>query len=165
MSSQPGPAQLDIQQLYRSYGGLVRARIRRFYQGEEAEDVLQEVFMRAMEKLDTFRGESAPSTWLYQLTTRYCLNRLRDASRRRELIEEQDGVWWSKPSVGVTQESRLLLEQIWQGVDEETALIAVSYYVDGMTREDVAALVGCSVRTVGYRLEALKKKAQERAGS
>ena len=67
---------------------MVLRGIRRFYRGDEAEDVLQEVFMRVLDKLDSFRGDSSPVTWLYQLTTRYGLNRLRNEGRRRELLDD-----------------------------------------------------------------------------
>ncbi len=159
------PDKPDIGDLYRTYGGLVRARIRRFFSDEEADDVLQEVFVRVMDKLDTFRGESSPSTWLYQLTTRHCLNRLRDASRRRSLLDETGPLPWGGPTTAADQEAKTLLGEIWRELDEETAMIAVYYHLDRMTRDDVAALVGLSSRTVGYRLEALRKLAQARAGA
>lgn len=149
----------NIDKLYRAYGGLVRARVLRFYRDDEADDVVQEVFLRAMEKLHTFRGESAPSTWLFQLTTRYCLNRLRDAGRRRELYAEQGDVWWSRPTTDGDQERRALLGQLWRQLDEEIVMIGVYYHLDGMSHEDIAALVGCSRRTVGNRLDALTRAA------
>lgn len=156
MSARP-----DIEDLYTSFGGLVRARVRRFYNGDDADDVVSEVFMRVIEKIDTFRGESSPSTWLYQLTTRHCLNRLRDQNRRRELLDETPPGWGGAVT-RADQEAHTLLRQILGHVDEETATIAVYYHLDRMTRDDVAALVGVSSRTVGYRLEALHKLAIEK---
>lgn len=155
----------DIDALYRTYGGLVRARIRRFYKDEEAEDVLQEVFLRAMEKLHTFRGDSSPGTWLFQLATRYCLNRLRDAGRRRELFEEQGELWWSRPTSDADQDRKALLHELWRQLDDEVVMIGIYYHLDGMTQDDIATLMGCSRRTVGYRLESLRTAARALAGS
>ncbi|MGH7860091.1 MAG: RNA polymerase sigma factor [Candidatus Binatia bacterium] len=42
----------------------------------EAEDLTQETFLRAYERLETFRGESRFSTWLYRICRNLCLNRL-----------------------------------------------------------------------------------------
>jgi RNA polymerase sigma-70 factor (ECF subfamily) len=159
------PVTPDIEDLYRSYGGLVRARIRRFFSDDQADDVLQEVFVRVLEKLHTFRGESSPSTWLYQITTRHCLNRVRDSSRRRVLVDDSTDVPWSRPISTADQEAKVLLGELWRDLDEETAAIAVYYYLDRMTRDDVAAMVGLSSRTVGYRLEALRKMAQAKGGA
>lgn len=159
MSDPHGQNPPEVAELYRRYGALVRARIRRFFPAEEADDVLQEVFVRVMEKLPTYRGESAISTWLHQLTTRYCLNRLRDSSRRRELLTREGGAWWSGQVSPADQEKKLLLHEVWRTIDEDIALVGIYYYLDGMTREDIAATLECSVRTVAYRLEALRTSA------
>jgi RNA polymerase sigma-70 factor (ECF subfamily) len=159
----PGTAP-DIESLYRDYAGLVYRRVLRFYSREEAEEVLQEVFLRAMTRLDGFRGDSSPATWLYQLTTRYCLNRIRNERRRRDLWVEQ-GEWAAGPTASAAnQEAATFLRRFWQSLDEEMLEIGVAYLVDGMTHADIAAQVGCSRRTVGNRLEALQRLARERGG-
>ena len=160
VSNRSNHARPDVSALYQRYGGLVRARVRRFFSPEEADDVVQEVFVKVVEKVDTFRGESSPVTWLYQVTTRHCLNRIRDRSRRKALWELNDGPWWSAPVSGAQQEASALLKEVWRELDEETALIAIYYYLDGMGRDEIAPLVGCSPRTVSYRLEALRARAK-----
>ena len=45
----------------------------------DAEDMLQEIFLAAHRKLDSFRGESALGTWLYRLAVNLCLDYLRAA--------------------------------------------------------------------------------------
>ncbi|MFT5686995.1 MAG: RNA polymerase sigma factor (sigma-70 family) [Myxococcota bacterium] len=156
----------DINELYQRYGAMVLRRIRRFYRGDEAEDVLQEVFMRVIDKLDTFRGESSMVTWLYQLTTRYCLNRLRNESRRKELWEEHsDVVYWSKPTSAAGQERTALLGELWRHLDDELITIGIYYHLDGMTHAEIARVVGCSRRTVGNRLEELTRAAIEFGGA
>lgn len=165
MSNPTNRERPDIAELYRRHGGLVRARIRRFLPEEEVDDVLQDVFVRAMDRLDGFRGDSSVSTWLYQITTRLCINRLRDGSRRRALWEQIAPTPWIRAVEGADQEARTLLRQIWADIDEESAMIAIYYHLDGLSRDEVAALVGLSSRTVGYRLEALRKLATEKAGA
>ena len=51
----------------------------------EAEEVVQEVFLTVYEKANTFRGESAFTTWLYRLTVNAALSRLRRRKRRQEI--------------------------------------------------------------------------------
>lgn len=151
----------DIGELYRRYGPMVLRRVRRFYGSDDAEEVVQEVFLRAMEKLDGFQGRSSPATWLYQLTTRYCINRLRNEGRRRALWLEAGVTHWQQPVSPADQESVAWLRSLWRSLDEEMVLIGLSYYLDGMSHGDIAALLGCSRRTVGNRLEALRALAQD----
>ncbi len=147
----------DIQELYRRYGGLVLRRVRRFYASEEANDVVHEVFCRAIEKQDTFRGESSAGTWLFRLTTRYCLNRLRDQKRRRELLDAQGDLGWWAPSTDTANQERVAMtRELWAELDEELALVGIYYHVDGMSQAEIAEVLAVSRRTVGNRLEALE---------
>ena len=50
---------------------------------EEAADITQEIFIRVWEKLETFRGDSKFSTWLFQLAGNHCKNKLKALKRRR----------------------------------------------------------------------------------
>jgi RNA polymerase sigma-70 factor (ECF subfamily) len=155
---------LDIAALYQRFGPMVLRRIRRFYSGDEAQDVLQEIFMRVLDKQSSFRGESSPGTWLYAMTTRYCLNRLRDERRRRELLAEHDNAaCWSSAVAKERQEQEVLVRQLWRDLDEELSLIGIYYYLDGMSHAEIASLVGCSRRTVGNRLAELGALLQSRA--
>ena len=62
------------------------------------------------------------------------------------------------------QETVALLGQILRSLDAEQAEVAVYYFIDGMTHAEIARIVGCSERTVGNRLERLRKAARAAAG-
>ena len=155
---------VDVGQMYRRHGAVVFRRILRFYSRDEAEEVLQEVFLKVLTTKATFRGDSAASTWLYQLATRHCLNRLRDANRRKELLAEHGEPAWGTGVSNAPQESRVFLEQLWDQLEPELAEIGVYYYVDGLAHGEIAKLVGVSRRTVGNRLARLQQIAEEAAG-
>ena len=122
--------------------------------------------MRVIDKLDTFRGDSSAVTWLYQLTTRYCLNRLRNEGRRKELWEEHsDAVYWSQPTSSASQERSALLSELWQHLDDDLVTIGIYYHLDGMTHAEIARVMNCSRRTVGNRLEELTRAAIEVGGA
>src|SRR5436190_19549090 len=68
--------------IYRSYSDLVhRICLRMLRDPAEAEDAAQDVFFRVFLKINTFRGDSAFSSWLYRLTTNVALMRLRKNKR------------------------------------------------------------------------------------
>lgn len=150
------PDDLDIEQLYARYAPLLLRRIRRFYRGDQAQDVLQEVFVAALEKRDTYRGDAPPRAWLYGVATGHCLSRLRNEKRRRELLEEVGEVPWSCPvTTNEGTEARVFLAQLWRTVDPELAQIGVYYYVDQMSQADIGAILGVSGRTISTRLQQL----------
>lgn len=157
-------ATLDVSALYQRHGRAVLRRIRRFYPQEVAMDVLQEVFVKALEKSTTYRGDAPPLHWLYGLTTRHCLQRLRDEKRRRELLDEVGPVPWSLPVTVDDPESRVFLAQLWRTVDPELAQIGVHYYVDGMSQADIGELMGVTGRTISNRIQALTELARSAAG-
>src|SRR5215208_5914465 len=57
---------------------------------ERAEELTQDVFVRAWEKLHLFRGESSFSTWLHRLTVNLVLNARKSEGRQRTRFEEND---------------------------------------------------------------------------
>lgn len=150
---------VDVDALYREWGPMVYRRILRFYGPEEAEEVLHEVFLKVLENLDGFREDASPSTWLYRIATNHCLNRLRNAKRRRELLAEH-GEDLYPSAVGSSQESELLLRQLWKRLPDELLQIGVYYFVDGMTHEEIARVLDVSRRTVGNRLKELEELAR-----
>jgi len=147
-----------IDELYRRYGPVVLRRARAILGDEEmARDVLQEVFVRVVEQKGSFRGEASPMTWIYRITTNLSLNRLRDDRRRDELLREHG----SPPdTIESTTEAKLTLAAILRQVPEELREIAVYYHVDRMSHAEIAAVLGVSRRTVGYRLEEFHRRAQ-----
>ena len=150
---------LDIDDLYRRYGGTVARRIRRFVPPCDVEEVVHEVFLKAMERQAAFRGDASPVTWLYHIATNHCLNRIRDHKRRQELLFENRELPWILPSGPGDTEQTVFLEQLWSQLDDTLALVGIYYFVDGLTHEEIARITGTSRRTVGNRIEALKAQA------
>ena len=155
---------MDVARLYRTHGRSVRARIRRFFGEHEADDVLQEVFMKVVDRQAGFRGDSSAATWLYQLTTRHCLDRLRNHRRRQELWLHTQDLAWASPICGSDQESKALLQELWRTLDPELVEIGVYYHLDGMSQPDIAELIAVSRQTVGNRLAALQAQARALGG-
>ena len=136
----------------------------RFYDRDEAEEVVHEVFMRVWETWGGFRGAASPMTWLYRVTTNHCLNRLRDSKRRAELLVEHHGSVPGARQVQSDPEAAAFLRQIWRALDPELAAVGIYHYVDGMTQYEIARVLDCSPRTVGNRLQAITAQARNLAG-
>ncbi len=163
MSDSPAE-QVDVGALYRQYAPMVLRRVRQFVGTADAEEATHDVFLRALERSSSFRAESSPATWLYRLATNYCINRIRDQKRRRELLAEHGPMVFGRPERASNQEASVFLSELWSALDPELALIGTLYYVDGMTTQEIGRVVGCSDRTVANRLKTLAAKAREAAG-
>ena len=160
----PAPPRHDIESLYRVYGPLVLRRGLRFLSESEAEELVHDVFLKLLENPERFRGESSPATWLYQVATRMCIDRIRRRSRRAALQIKNAPILRGEADRGESPEARVFLQSLWQTVDEELALIGVLHYVDGLTTADIGKTLGVSDRTVANRLKALAAAARTAAG-
>ena len=150
-------------ELYRVYGPLVLRRARAMLGDENAaRDAAHDVFVKVLGALAAFRNEASPVTWLYRATTNHCLNVLRTKLRRpeEEQQEEQDAL--AEESLSVTD--RLTLTTVLARVPEHLREIAVYYYLDQMSHEEIAGLMGLSRRTVGNRLVEFHTAARFAAG-
>ena len=144
--------------LYSRYSRAVFRRARRLLgDADAAKDVTQEVFLRLLrsETVDTFAA--SPMAWLYRATTNLCLNRLRDSKRRGEILAG----WRASEAGEGGAEARVALRRILERVPEELQDIAVYYYVDELSHDEIAAIVGVSRRTVGNRLSAFHERVNE----
>ena len=91
-SSAAGGGSGAFEEVYRAHAGrLYSVACRMLGNPADAEDLLQEIFLSAHRKLDSFRGESALGTWLYRLATNLCLDHLRSrAARTSQLTDALD---------------------------------------------------------------------------
>src|SRR5437660_10074341 len=78
-----------FEELYRAHAGrLYSLAVRMLGNQADAEDLLQEIFLSAHRKLDSFRGEAALGTWLYRLATNQILDHVRSRAARAGQITD-----------------------------------------------------------------------------
>ncbi|MFN7146242.1 MAG: RNA polymerase sigma factor [Myxococcota bacterium] len=158
----------EIRDLYGRYAHVLHYRARAILgSDEDAADAVQETFARVLRHWDDFQGQASPLTWMYQISTNYCLNRLRDRKGHARKHEERrdrivgDGFTPAHDGAGLDDATvRALLED----ADDETRRIVLHLFFDDMTREEAAARVGVSVPTLRKRLEAFFKRARRTLG-
>jgi RNA polymerase sigma-70 factor (ECF subfamily) len=135
--------------LYARYGRGVFRRARNLLgDADAAKDAMQDVFLRVL-GADAGPGFTEnPMAWLYRTTTNLCLNRLRDTRRRNHLLSE----WSPDAMAGVDPDARMVLQNILRQVPEDLQEVAIYYYVDELSHQEIAEIVGLSRRTIGNRL-------------
>jgi RNA polymerase sigma-70 factor (ECF subfamily) len=149
-----------VEEVYRSHGDLVLRRARQILDDEvEAKEALQEIFMSLVQDPTQLEGKRSLSAWLYTATTHHCLNVLRNRRTRSRLLSSHLAP--PQPSSqAALGETRVTVREALSRLPEELARAAVYYYLDEMTHEEIAALVGCSRRHVGNLLQAVETELQ-----
>ena len=142
-----------FEELYRAHAGkLFSVACRMLGNPADAEDLLQEIFLSAHRKLDSFRGESALGTWLYRLATNHCLDYLRSRAARTNQVTEglEDEAGDYDPG------GRTLADQTVSKMDLERALARlpegcraafVLHDVQGLEHREVAEALGIAEGT------------------
>lgn len=142
-----------LQEYYALYGFAVHRRCERLLGcSSEADDALQDVFIRAHRYGETCRGET-PLPWLYRIADHHCFEVLR---KRRPAALQGDSVLGPRKHenlASLSSPERLrLVGQVLAACKEPLREVAVLYYVDEMTQEEVALVARCSRKTVKERL-------------
>jgi RNA polymerase sigma-70 factor (ECF subfamily) len=142
---------------------------------QDAEDLSQEVWLKAYQALGSFRGESSFYTWLRKITINCFLNyqRARRYSWRGQKTDVQlltvDSIEWNEPVASAstsetTLHNRILAERVMQALSELTPsqrLIFLLKHHEGMTYEEIAKAVGCSTGTAKKSVSRAVRKLRE----
>ena len=127
-----------------------------------AQDFTQEAFIRAFERLGTFRGESAFSTWLHSITTSVVLNGLRKVKRFRQReadIELADGV--SGAGRHAEPDLKVRLRRAIDALPDGYRMVFVMHDVEGYTHEEIGAALGVETGTSKAQLSRARAKLRE----
>lgn len=154
----------EIEALYRQYGAMVHRRALAILgDAQAAHDLVQEVFVNVLRAPDAFRNEASPVTYLYQAVTNLSLRKLRDGGRRGQLLDQH--LSKDEPrSQGSSAEDNATLASILARVPDELREIAILYFVDEMSQDEIADKLGVARRTVGNRLDDFRAAARKAAG-
>ncbi len=132
----------------------------------EAEEIAQEVFLRAHRAIADFRGEARLGTWLYAIASRLCLNRL--ASPDRRLARGDDplmDVPASTPDAAAAAERAELDAALRAAIAElpdDRRLVLVLRDVEGLSYEQIAEALALDPGTVRSRLHRARMQLKEK---
>ena len=142
-----------FEELYRQHAGrLYNLAFRMLGNPTDAEDVLQEIFLLAYRKLDSFKGESALSTWLYRLAMNHCLDQLRSKAAKMgqatESLDDEEGPGMQVArTLPETIVSRLDLERAIADLPEGCRAAFLLHDVEGFEHQEIAQILGIATGT------------------
>jgi RNA polymerase sigma-70 factor (ECF subfamily) len=120
-----------------------------------ADDVTQQIFLKLFTAIKQFRGDSEFTTWLYRLVVNACMDERR---RRMRLLPIGETVTM-KTAIPNTQDKQFARAEIAEAVQLAISKLKPKFrvpillkYVEGMSYEEIARVIGCSKGTVASRL-------------
>jgi RNA polymerase sigma-70 factor (ECF subfamily) len=148
--------------LVRKHQPRVFATVRRYARREsEVEDIVQDVFVKAFQKLDTYRSEAPFEHWLMRLTVRTCYDALRAHQRSRELtfadLTDDENRWLERfatnPSAAdeSAAAAKALVQRLLQQLSPASQLIITLLEIEERSVKEIAQLTGWSVPLVKVR--------------
>ncbi|HLX95981.1 MAG TPA: sigma-70 family RNA polymerase sigma factor [Verrucomicrobiae bacterium] len=152
----------SFEPLVQKYSPRVFATARRYARREsEVEDIAQEVWLKAFDKLKSFRGEAPFEHWLMRLTVRTCYDFLRGHQRNRESafsdLTDPESDWLERfvtqpEAVSENAEAaRLLVARVLERLSPSARLIITLLEIEDRSVKEIAALTGWSVPLVKVR--------------
>jgi RNA polymerase sigma-70 factor (ECF subfamily) len=142
-----------FEEVYRAHSGrLYNVAYRMLGNAADAEDLLQEIFLSAHRKLESFRGESALGTWLYRLAVNLCLDYLRSRTGRALQLTDslEDETWLADAGSGRLAEktvTKMDLERALAQLPEGCRMAFVLHDIEGLEHREIADALGIAEGT------------------
>jgi RNA polymerase sigma factor (sigma-70 family) len=135
---------------------------------EQRKDVFQEVLINIWESLDSFKGNSQLSTWIYRVAVNTCLGYSRSENRRRKVFDETRKVdFETVPDQAVTGNSEELEEDLRRLYDcinllQPIEKTLVSLYLEDVSTAEMSEILGITEVNVRVKLHRIKKVLKEK---
>jgi len=152
----------SFEPLVQKYSPRVFATARRYARRDsEVEDISQEVWLKAFEKLGSFRGEAPFEHWLMRMTVRTCYDFLRGHQRNRESsfsdLSEPENDWLERFVTAPESASenadaaKLLIQRVLEKLSPQARLVITLLEIEDRSVKEIATLTGWSVPLVKVR--------------
>ena len=165
-----------------AFGQLIRMHQRRLYgcaiqmlgDRGEAEDAVQETFLRAYRAIDRFDGRAELSTWLYRICINVSLNTIR--RRRRVDAADVSDPRVPEPAADPTQgqtdprgaaQTHQLYQRLAQALDQLSPSLratVILVLIDGVPPKEAAETLGCSEGTIAWRVHEARRRLRDLLG-
>lgn len=141
-----------FEELYRQHGTrLYNLAYRMAGSAQDADDLLQDIFLLAYRKLSSFRGESSLGTWLYRLGMNHCLDVLRSRQARMgqqtDSLDEEGAAPIASPRPAIGAVSRIDLERAIGHLPRACRAAFLLHDVEGFGHNEVGTILGISEGT------------------
>lgn len=128
---------------------------------QDAEDAAQDSFVKAYERLHTFERKSKFSTWLYTLTYRLCLNKLKEMKREFTFLTEQLPKWEGEevdlPDSFNEQDQEHIIKEAIHALPQQEGLLVLLYYYEEKSIREIEQITGLMASNIKIKLHRVRK--------
>lgn len=147
----------QFKELYQKYGPKVQ-RLCLGYTGNqmEAEDLLQEVFVKVWQNLHNFRGESQVSTWIYRIAVNTCLYQIRSSKNKKSVDLEKAPVLLETESDNKEQQVQILHKAISELKESDRLIITL--LLEEVSYPEIAVITEISEVNLRVKIHRIKQQ-------
>ena len=150
------------------YQRIYRYALSLMHDPAEADDVAQETFLRAYQRLDSLRDPAALTTWLYRIATHVGLDRIRQRTRRAPMeaevdpadADEADPAAPSLQQIVEQSEMGECVQRYLESLSDSYRAVILLHDLHGLSGPEIAATLGLSLANVKIRLHRARRKLQ-----
>lgn len=161
--------------VYRDYYPRIKRYLARLLAFDDAEDVAQDVFLKISRSLDSFRGESSISTWVYRIATNAAMDKVRSPAYRSRVTSASiddapdSGQVLAGPEAHISSVEQDAIRSEMSGcVQSLVAQLPANYRTvlvlsetEGLKNAEIAEVLGISVETVKIRLHRARARLKQ----
>ena len=153
-----------FERLYLAHAARVNGLARRMVGADEADELTQDVFVRAWEKLGTFRGEAAFGTWLHRLAVNLLLGHRRVRRRHGERFSDDEEAVERAGTRPMDAAISVDLEAAIGRLPDGARRVFVLHDVEGYRHEEIADMLGVTTGTSKSQLHRARMILREHLG-
>ena len=160
----------EFQEIWNAHQPKIQSYLARMVGKHEAEDLMQEVFLKAYQDFGKFRGDSQISTWLYKIATNTALDKLRSSSYKKdkrnvsisELVKEiTDKEMASGEKQCIRKEMNHCIRTFVENLPEKYRTVMVLSELEELQNSEIADILGISIDNVKIQLHRARAKLRE----
>ena len=150
--------------IYQTFSGFVyRVSLRMVDNASDAQEIVQDIFVRIFHQLEEFRFESSLKTWIYRITINTTLNYRKKRSSQNERVKKyQENYSFEsqeeKPCYTQNEDNKHLVERLLKQLNPEQRACIVLRNIEGLSYEEIAQTLEININTVRTRLKRAREK-------
>lgn len=150
-----------FEEIYRRFGEKMKSIAwNHLGNASDAEDAVQETFLKIHRAANTFTGEASFATWAYRILVNTCYDILRKRKRRIEETPIDDV--FDRGAASVDDTKRLALRRLLDQLPEQRRTVFTLFEIEGLSHAEIGQILGISEGNSKWILFATKKELQEK---
>ena len=133
----------------------------------EAEEMAQDTFVKAFQKLDSYEGKSKFSTWLYSITYNACISELRKrriefkSIEDRQISEQDEQKMYDYYRETKKEDQEKYLNLALERLPEDDQVLVTLYYYENQSMDEISMITGLTVSNIKVKIHRARKKMYE----